>query len=99
MLHQMEKVWTLKLLEHDTEAVFMGDVGSDDFVGFVGPGARVDSAPPGAEQDYGAVRDFFQRSKQEVAAEWDLMCDQLEDLVARVSVSDANFQLRTVEFE
>lgn len=71
---------------------------SDSFV-FVAPGATPAALPPGAEQDYGKVRDFFTRSRTEVAAEWDAMVKQLQEMLNQLSLLDGAFTLDEVQFQ
>lgn len=76
----------------------MNEIGSQEFVMFVSSGAR-GTGQARAEQDYGAVSDFFTRRKEEVATEWDRVVDQMQDLLEHISVHIQSFQLHQVEFE
>lgn len=69
-----------------------------DFVMFVAPNG-FPSGGMGSEEDYGKIRDFFTRSKEEVGAEWDKIVQQMQDLLQHVSVKIESFQLHEVEFE
>jgi len=69
-----------------------------DFFVFVAPG-NGELTAPGAEEDYGKLRDFFTRSKGEVTAEWDAMVDKLRDMLTKVDVEVGRFRLNEVEFE
>jgi hypothetical protein len=53
----------------------------------------------GADEQYGAVRDFFTRQKEEVGAEIDRIVTQMQDLVQRLSVRMQLFELSEVSFE
>jgi hypothetical protein len=72
-------------------------VNRDIFV-FVAP-VSIDLAAPGAEEDYGKIKDFFTRSKAEVAAEWDAMVDRLRAMLTEIDVQVGRFRLDSVEFE
>lgn len=72
-------------------------INQDVFV-FVAP-TNIEALPPGAELDYGKIKDFFTRSKEEVSAEWDAMIDKLQDMLSRLDVKVGQFKLSEVEFE
>ena len=71
---------------------------SEDVFVFVAPTSTV-ALPPGAELDYGKLKDFFTRSKEEVASEWDAMIARLQDMLGRLDVRVGEFKLNEVQFE
>jgi hypothetical protein len=70
-----------------------------DLIVFIGGGAGLSGAPPGAEQDYGKVGDFIQRRKDDVAAEWEAIGVQMKAFLERVATSVEHFDLDEVAFE
>ena len=72
---------------------------ASQFVMFVGGGADLNSAPVGAEQDYGKVGDFFERRAQDVVEEWDRISHQMMTLLERFTARIDTFDLEEVEFE
>jgi hypothetical protein len=70
-----------------------------DVIVFVAPGGGSAGGPLGAEQDYGKMRDYFERRKEDVAMEWDRLCEQMQELLDRVSVTVTDFEFHSVEFE
>jgi hypothetical protein len=69
-----------------------------DFVMFVAADGRTPGGV-GTETDYGKISDFFTRKKEDVAAEWDNIVGQLQDLLEKLSVRVQTFQLEEVVFE
>lgn len=75
----------------------MSDGEAADLVMFI----TADGAPGrlGADEQYGQVRDFFTRQKEEVGAEIDRLVTQMQDLVQQLSVRMQLFELSEVGFE
>jgi hypothetical protein len=69
------------------------------FVMFVGGGEGLESAPVGAEQDYGRVGDFFERRTQDVVEEWDKITHQMMTFLEQVTARIDTFDLEEVEFQ
>jgi hypothetical protein len=59
----------------------------------------ITSGRVGAEAEYGKIGDFFTRKKEDLAAEWDTIMDQIQDLLQRVSVKVQAFELQEIAFE
>jgi hypothetical protein len=75
----------------------MSNSAAADLVMFVtGDGSR---GIPGTDEDYGKLRDYFTRQKEEVGAEIDRLVTQMQDLVERLAIRMQLFELNEVEFE
>lgn len=68
-----------------------------DFVLFVA--ATEGPQGVGAEKAYGKISDFSTRKTEDVAAEWDNIVSQLQDLLGKLSVKVQTFPLQEVVFE
>jgi hypothetical protein len=53
----------------------------------------------GEDEQYGKVRDYFTRSKEEIGGEIDTLVTQMQDFVQRLSVRVQLFELHEVGFE
>lgn len=75
----------------------MSEPSRSDLIVFVSPSEAGISV--GGERDYGKVKDFFTRSRQDVAEEWEVMIKQLDDITSRLSSARGEFQLQEVQFQ
>jgi hypothetical protein len=53
----------------------------------------------GTDQQYGKIRDYFTRRKDDVSTELDTLVAQMQDLVGRLAVPIQSFELSEVRFE
>ncbi|MGH3758213.1 Pepco domain-containing protein [Actinophytocola sp.] len=54
---------------------------------------------PGQAADFGAVRDFFTRKREEVNQDWQRMADQLTEMVSGLTIAAGNLSVQEVEFQ
>jgi hypothetical protein len=76
----------------------MADGDPAELIRFVGGGGLL-GAPPGAEQDYGKVGDFIRRRREDVAAEWEAIGQQVKTFLERLPTDVERFDLEEVELE
>jgi hypothetical protein len=76
----------------------MNEPAESDYVVFVAPTSTT-ALPVGAELDYGKISDFFTRTKEDVAAEWEAMVSRLHEMMDRLSTDSGQFNLDEVQFE
>jgi hypothetical protein len=71
--------------------------GTDDIV-FVGVQA-ISQRRPGDEENYGKISDFFTRKKEDVAADWERIFAQMQDLLSTTTTTLPHIRLDEVQFE
>lgn len=69
---------------------------SQDDIAFIGGTAPL---APGQQADYGAVRDYFSKKREEVTQDWHRMADQLTEMVTGLTIAAGNLSVQEVEFQ
>ncbi len=75
----------------------MNNSESSDLVMFIADGGP--PGIPGTDEQYGRIRDYFTRQKEEVGAEIDKLVTQMQDIVGRLAIKMQLYELNEVEFE